>query len=139
MKRVLFACVIGVVAMLAFGSCSKDDDLPDRLDGVSHIVQDIQPSEWEREGNRYTFILDIPELDEQYFQDGHVSVAISPDSESDLYYNIPSQVGRHDYSASYGVGKVIVHADYNNGGAPSAPEPMYMKIVLTDAEIGYEF
>ncbi|MGO1520173.1 MAG: hypothetical protein ACTHZ1_06055 [Sphingobacterium sp.] len=136
MKRVLFACIIGMVAMLAFSSCSKDDDLPDPLDGVSHIVQDLQPEEWERQGNRYTFVLDLPELDELYFQDGHVSVAISLDNESDYYYNIPAQVGRHDYSAKYGVGTIVVDADYIGGGTPVAPRSMYMKIVLTDAEVG---
>ena len=136
MKRVLFACIIGMVAMLVFSSCSKDDDLPARLDGISHIVQDLQPDEWERHGNRYTFTLDLPELDEVYYQDGHVSVAISLDEESDYYYNIPAQVGSHDYSAKYGVGTVVVYADYTGGGSPTAPRPMFMKIVLTDAEVG---
>ena len=139
MKRYLFACLFSLSALVLFSACSKDDDDYIPFDGTSHIVQDIAPGEWERSGNRYTFVLDIPDLDEYYFQDGHVSIAISPNGDPDFYYPIPAEIGDHVYSAKYGVGVVVVYADYIGGGTRYAPDPMYMKVVLTDAEVGGVF
>ena len=137
MKRVLFACFIGIITTIALSSCSKDNEvIVPPYDGYSYIIENVIPADWERNGREYTLIIEMPELNERYFQDGHVSVAISPDADPDYYYNISSQIGDHYYTARYGVGVVEITAIHNQSGTSYAPEEMYVKIVLTNAEIG---
>ena len=137
MKRVLLACFIGIITTIALSSCSKDNDvIVPPYDGYSYIIENVIPADWERNGREYTLIIEMPELDERYFHDGHVSVAISPDADPDYYYNIPSQIDDHFYAAGYAVGVVEITATHNQSGTSYAPEEMYVKIVLTHAEIG---
>ncbi|WP_400262553.1 hypothetical protein ACFX5U_03820 [Sphingobacterium sp. SG20118] len=74
-------------------------------------------------------------LDEQYYEDGHVSVAVNF-AGSDAYEMIPSEIFGHDYSSNYSIGKVRIFAKDVSGLTPQAPDDMAIKIVLTDAEIG---
>lgn len=137
MKRVLLACFIGIITTIALSSCSKDNEvIVPPYDGYSYIIKNVIPADWERNGREYTLIIEMPELDERYFQDGHVSVAISPDADPDYYYNIPSQIDDHFYAEGYAVGVVEITATHNQSGTSYAPEEMYVKIVLTHAEIG---
>ena len=144
MKKFLLACLIGTSTLIAFNSCTKEYITNNNyLPGVSYVVS-VNSNQWTKTDGVYQANISMPELDDVYFEDGHVNVAISFNSNSSFYENIPADLNSfygsgsytmHHYGAKYRVGEVIVTAEAI-GGADRAPESMLIKIVLTDAEIG---
>ncbi|MVZ67642.1 hypothetical protein GQF61_17485 [Sphingobacterium sp. DK4209] len=134
MKKLLLAFAIGTASLVGFTGCTKEY-ITNYLPGISYVAE-VNPQNWSRTGNEFATTINMPELDEKYFQDGHVDISISFDSKPEVYENIPSEIGNYKYSANYGVGKVNIYAVYIGSGAPVAPEGSLVKIVLTDADNG---
>ncbi len=137
MKKLLLALVVTTASLLTFTSCTKEY-VTNYLPGSSYVY-DILSNQWSLidETNTYIYEQSIPELDKRYFEDGHVSVAISYDDNSTTYEIIPAIIDDYSFSASYSVGVVRIYAEDIGGGSTiHPPKNMITKIVLTDAEIG---
>jgi len=136
MKKLLLAFAIGTASLVSFTGCTKEYITNNYLPGVSYVI-DVASADWNRDGTEYATSINMPELDDRYFQDGHVDVSISLDSAPEYYENIPAEIGNYSYSARYGKGVVHIYAVYKGAMANiKAPEGMLIKIVLSDAEIG---
>lgn len=142
MKKILLAlslsCCAGAL-LATFSSCTKEyitQENINYLPGVSYVYT-IKSNQWaQTEPRVYRFEQNITDLDSRYFEDGHVSVAISYDNNETTYELIPATIGNYHFSANYSIGKVRIYAEYRGSGTPSAPADMITKIVLTDNEIG---
>lgn len=144
MKKFLLALAIGGASLLSFNSCTKEYITNENyLPGVSYVYP-IASNDWVKNGILYEKVIPMSQLDARYFEDGHVNVAISFDSNSAFYENIPADLSSfygnnvyvlHSYSAKYKIGQVIITAE-PLGNVDRAPESMITKIVLTDADNG---
>ncbi|MDF2479298.1 MAG: hypothetical protein K0S24_4781 [Sphingobacterium sp.] len=138
MKRLLLAALIGTAALVSFSSCKKEyiTQEVNVLDGTSYVFP-VKSNEWIKEGNNtYRKDISMKDLDERYYEDGHVNVAINFDAASDRYEAIPSEIFGYQFSFNYSVGVVRVYARDVGGEVPAAPDNMLLKVVLTDATIG---
>ncbi|HAE65703.1 hypothetical protein ACR79N_25835 [Sphingobacterium siyangense] len=138
MKRLLFAALIGTAALISFSSCKKEyiTQEVNVLDGTSYVFP-IKSTEWIKEGNNtYRKDVAISDLDQRYYEDGHVSAAIIFDTSNDRYEAIPSELYGYQFSYNYSIGVVRIYANDISGSTPVAPDNMKVKIVLTDASIG---
>lgn len=132
MKKLLLAFAIGTASLVTFSSCTKEtiNYLPGKT-----IVLPVKPTDWERDGNMYSYSFDMPEVTDRIFEDGFVDVAISFDKSPNYYDNIAATIGNYHYSFQYGKGVVTVYAEFL-GSNPVPPEGMLVKIMVSDAEIG---
>lgn len=139
MKKILLALAIAGASFATLSSCTKEyitEEHYNYLPGVSYVYT-IKSNQWtQTEPKVYRFEQNIADLDNRYFEDGHVSVAISYDSNETTYELIPATIGNYHFSANYSVGKVRIFAEYRGSGTPVAPANMITKIVLSDNEIG---
>lgn len=139
MKRILLAFAIASASLLTLNSCTKEYITNNNsLPGVSYVYP-VKSNQWTRISgtNTYEFRQNIADLDDRYFQDGHVSVAISYDNNKTTYEIIPATIEDYDYSANYSIGVVRIFAeDIGSGVTIAPPDDMYIKVVLTDTEIG---
>ncbi|WP_286851488.1 MULTISPECIES: hypothetical protein [Sphingobacterium] len=138
MKRLLFAALIGTAALVSFSSCKKEyiTQEVNVLDGTSYVFP-VKSTEWIKEGNNtYRKDVAISDLDQRYYEDGHVSAAIIFDTSNDRYEAIPSELYGYQFSYNYSIGVVRIYANDVSGSTPVAPDNMKVKIVLTDASIG---
>ena len=137
MKKLLLALAIGTASLVSFSSCTKETI--NYTNGYSYVYT-VESSQWQAitEAKRPTFeaVIDVPDLDKQYFEDGEVSVAALFARNPDFYEIIPGSIGDYHFSANYGIGSVAVYAEYRGSGAPVKPEKMLIKVVLTDATPG---
>lgn len=139
MKRLLLAALIGTAALVSFSSCKKEY-VTNYLPGVSYNTK-VASSSWAVDQSGYSFSneLDFPELDAQYFDYGHVGVAVSFDNDQSFFINIPSAIGPYNYRVEYKIGKVYLYADYVGAdNKPVRPKDMLVKVTLTDADNGGE-
>lgn len=149
MKRILLALVIASATMLSFNSCTKEYITNNTmLPGLSFYKDISGGTAWRAvDGNTFESYQDIsmPELDERYFQDGHVDVSLGvKNAAGDVveFDNIPGRIGRYKYNVRYAVGRVtiyVIDVEAERAGNPSAiqvPGAQTVKIVLTDADIG---
>lgn len=137
MKRLLLALAITSASLVTLNSCTKEY-ITNSLPGVSYVYP-VKSNQWVRISgtNTYEFRQSMPNLDDRYFQDGQVSVAISYDNNKTTYEIIPATIEDYDYSANYSIGVVRIFAeDIGTGSTINPPGDMYIKIVLTDTEIG---
>ncbi len=142
MKKILLALVIASATMLSFNSCTKEYITNNSmLPGVSYVYENV--GNWTRQGTSNTFFTDIAisDLDDRYFQDGHVTVSLQQIDELQgnrlVYEIIPSVVGFYNYNVNYSVGRVRIYAEYlGDQTTPVAPGPQVVKVVLTDADVG---
>ncbi|GAA4147588.1 hypothetical protein GCM10022216_33660 [Sphingobacterium kyonggiense] len=134
MKKLLLALAIGTASLVSFSSCTKETN--NYTNGYSYVYT-VESSQWKAipEANRPTYevVIDVPDLDKQYFEDGEVSVAALFAGNPDFYEIIPGSIGDYHFSANYGIGSVAVYAEYRGPGSAVKPEKMLVKIVLTDA------
>lgn len=135
MKKLLLALAIGTASLVSFSSCTKEY-VTNYLPGVSYY-HPLASSDWKRiSANNFEAVIPVADLDDVYYEDGHVSVAIQFEDQVGTFHNIPSEgLFGHGYNASYSVGKVFLNAvglDKLN----EAPKAMRVKIVLTDADVG---
>lgn len=141
MKKILLALAIAGASLVTLSSCTKEyitEEIINNnyLPGVSYVYT-IKSNQWtQSEPGIYRFEQNIADLDQRYFEDGHVSVAISYDNDKTTYELIPATIGDYHFSANYSIGKVRIYAEYRGGGTRRAPDNMITKIVLTDNEIG---
>ncbi|SKB47193.1 hypothetical protein SAMN05660841_00729 [Sphingobacterium nematocida] len=139
MKRILLALAIAGASLATLSSCTKEYITNNNsLPGVSYVYP-VKSSQWVRINgtNTYEYRQNITDLDDRYFQDGHVSVAISYDNNKTTYEIIPATIADYDYSANYSIGVVRIFAeDIGTGNTVNPPEDMYIKVVLTDTEVG---
>lgn len=138
MKRILLALAIAGASLATLSSCTKEYITNNSLPGVSYVYP-VKSNQWTRISgtNTFEFRQNIGDLDDRYFQDGNVSVAISYDNNKTTYEIIPATIEDFDYSANYSIGVVRIFAeDIGGGSTVSPPGDMYIKVVLTDNEIG---
>ncbi|HAF36688.1 MAG TPA: hypothetical protein DCG88_22360 [Sphingobacterium sp.] len=138
MKRLLLAALIGTAALVSFSSCKKEyiTQEVNVLNGTSYVFP-VKSTEWIKEGNNtYRKDVAISDLDQRYYEDGHVSAAIILDTSNDRYEAIPSELYGYQFSYNYSIGVVRIYANDVSGSTPVAPDNMKVKIVLTDASIG---
>ncbi|WP_164108782.1 MULTISPECIES: hypothetical protein [Sphingobacterium] len=138
MKRILLALAIAGASLATLSSCTKEYITNNSLPGVSYVYP-VKSNQWTRISgtNTFEFRQNIGDLDDRYFQDGNVSVAISYDNNKTTYEIIPATIEDFDYSANYSIGVVRIFAeDIGSGSTVSPPGDMYIKVVLTDNEIG---
>ena len=136
MKRLLLAALIGTAALVSFSSCKKEyiTQEVNVLDGTSYV---FPVTEWVKESNNtYRKDIAIKDLDQRYYEDGHVSVAINLDATPDRYVAIPAELYGYQFSYNYSIGVVRIYAKAVSGSTPVAPDNMIVKVVLTDATIG---
>ncbi|MGJ1196725.1 hypothetical protein ACR777_10265 [Sphingobacterium spiritivorum] len=135
MKRILLALLV-IGTTIGLSSCTKEY-ITNSLPGVSYVYT-VSPGDWQRVSGTNSFVREIAisNLDERYFEDGHVSVAISYDTAPTVYEIIPAEIDDYSFSANYSIGRVRVYAKDISGLAPVAPAKLLVKVVLTDAEIG---
>ncbi|MBE8714615.1 hypothetical protein [Sphingobacterium hungaricum] len=136
MKKFLLALAIGGASLLSFNSCTKEYITNENfLPGVSYVY-DINPNNWSLSGDTYSYTIPIGDLDDVYFEDGHVNVSITY-LNSGVYQNIPATISNYNFRANYSVGSVTIFAD-EVGTTPqiTPPAALKVKIVLTDAAIG---
>lgn len=135
MKRILLALAIASASLVTLNSCTKEY-ITNTLPGVSYVYT-IKSNQWvQTEPRVYRFEQNVADLDQRYFEDGHVSVAISYDNNQTTYELLPATIGNYIFTANYSIGKVRIYAEYRGAGAPITPDNMITKIVLTDNEIG---
>ena len=135
MKRLLLALAIASASLVTLSSCTKEY-ITNYLPGYSYVYT-IKSNQWvQTEPKVYRFEQNISDLDDRYFEDGHVSVAISYDNNETTYEIIPAAIGNYIFTANYSIGKVRIYAEYRGTGTPTPPASMLTKIVLTDNEIG---
>ena len=136
MKRLLLAFAIASASLVTFNSCTKEY-ITNYLPGVSYVYT-IKSNQWSTTNNSKVFVYEqsIADLDSRYFEDGHVSVAISYDDNKNTYEIIPAVIDNYSFSANYSIGKVRIYAEYLGTNTPVKPANMITKIVLTDNEIG---
>lgn len=135
MKKLLLAFAIASATLVTFNSCTKEY-VTNYLPGYSYVYT-IKSNQWERvEPGVYLYEQNISDLDQRYFEDGHVSVAISYDSDQATYEIVPATIGDYIFTANYSIGKVRIYAEYRGENTPISPDDMITKIVLTDNEIG---
>ncbi|PUV22774.1 MULTISPECIES: hypothetical protein [Sphingobacterium] len=146
MKRLLLAALIGTAALVSFSSCKKEY-VTNYLPGVSYVTP-VPSNGWVRNNNNpsnFSHELKFDELDAQYFDYGHVGVAITFNYDPNKghatsYTNIPAEyIGNYSYTFDYEVGYVIINAAYVGApvnGTPPPPPNMYAKVTLTDADNG---
>lgn len=136
MKRFLLALVV-IGMTIGLSSCTKEY-ITNYLPGVSYVVA-VKSGDWQLQSgtDRYRTTISMPDLDQAYFEDGHVSIAISYDSDKTSYKLIPAVIRNYSYEAGYRVGSVEIEAT-EVGTDPTIvpPADMLVKIVLTDADIG---
>lgn len=134
MKKLLLALAIGSATLLSFNSCTKE--YVTYNNGYSYVYT-VESSQWKAIANAkrptYELIIDMPELDKQYFEDGEVSVAGLFEGNPGVYEIIPGAIADYHFSANYAIGSVAIYAEYRGTGAPVKPEKMLFKVVLTDA------
>lgn len=139
MKKILLALAIAGASLATLSSCTKEyitEEHINYLPGVSYVYT-IKSNQWTQSEPRvYRFEQNIADLDSRYFEDGHVSVAVSYDNDKTTYELIPATIGNYIFSANYSVGKVRIFAEYRGAGTPTPPANMITKIVLSDNEIG---
>lgn len=135
MRKILLALAIGCASLVTLNSCTKEY-VTNYLPGVSYVYP-IKSDQWSLDGDTYIFEQAIPALDNAYFEDGHVSLAISYDNNETVYEIVPAVIENYSFSANYSIGKVKIFAE-EIGNTPTIQPPanMIIKIVLTDAEIG---
>ncbi len=137
MKKILLAFAIGTASLLSFSSCTKEY-VTNYLPGYSYVFP-LSSGDWVKTAdNTYEAVISMPELDDVYYEDGHVNVAIQFENNVGTYYNVPAENPGdrgHSYNAYYSVGKVYLKA-FDLFTENVKPEAMRVKIVLTDAEIG---
>jgi len=132
MKRLLLAALIGTAALVSFSSCKKEyiTQEVNVLDGTSYVFP-VKSTEWIKEGNNtYRKDVAISDLDQRYYEDGHVSAAIIFDTSNDRYEAIPSELYGYQFSYNYSIGVVRIYANDVSGSTPVAPDNMKVKIVL---------
>ncbi|MCA5005963.1 hypothetical protein [Sphingobacterium bovistauri] len=135
MKKILLALAIASASLVTLNSCTKEY-ITNTLPGVSYVYP-IKSNQWvQTEPRVYRFEQNISDLDERYFEDGHVSVAISYDNNETTYELLPATIGNYIFTANYSIGKVRIFAEYRGSGSPISPDNMITKIILTDNEIG---
>jgi len=137
MKKLLTTLSLIFIVALTLTSCSKEEFDP--YDGTSHVIENILPGDWKFDGTQYYLSFDFPEIDEGIYQDGDVRASISfdDDIDGDYYHVVPAVIGNHSFNVKYGIGSLIVTADFTDPErSPVPPEALYMKIIITRAEIG---
>lgn len=136
MKRILLALAIASASIVTLNSCTKEY-VTNYLPGYSYVYT-IKSNQWQTTDVPRTFVFEqsIPDLDKRYFEDGHVSIAISYDNNETTYELIPATIEVYEFSANYSIGKVRIYARDIGSGAAQKPDNMITKIVLTDNEIG---
>src|SRR5690606_39985284 len=76
MKKILLAIAIASASLVTFNSCTKEY-ITNYLPGVSYVYT-IKSNQWSQSEPRvFKYEQNMPDLDARYFEDGHVSVAIS--------------------------------------------------------------
>ena len=135
MKKILLALAIASASLVTLNSCTKEY-ITNYLPGYSYVYT-IKSNQWVQiEPGVYRYEQNIADLDSRYFEDGHVSVAISYDNNKTTYELLPATIGDYIFTANYSIGKVRIFAEYRGGLPRVTPEDMITKIVLTDNEIG---
>jgi len=135
MKKLLFSLLIGATSLIAFSSCTKEYITnPTVLAGKTFVskqtAQDWLPTD---EPDEFVLELDYPELDQEYFNYGHVSIAIKMQNAPNIYEIIPARIGNHSYSANYSVGIIRIYSKDVGTGTITKPGNMDVKVTLTDA------
>lgn len=139
MKRILLALLIGGATLTSLSSCTKEY-VTNYLPGVTYKFD--LPSEsigdWKRIGTTGSYRIEIPfpELDQKYHDFGVVNIAISYNNKPNSFINIESADDNYDYKVESEVGKITIVAHYLGKDGPFAPDPMLMKVTLTDADDG---
>jgi len=136
MKKLLLAIAIASTSLLSFTSCTKEY-ITNSLPGVTYSIS-VPSEDWKVfNANTYLLELDFPELDQRYFDDGTVTLAIKTASANTLYELIPAEIGNYKYSANYEVGSIGIYAKRVSGSvAFPKPENATIKVTLTDADFG---
>ncbi|MFZ4262254.1 hypothetical protein ACFRAE_09435 [Sphingobacterium sp. HJSM2_6] len=139
MKKLLLALAIGTASLVSFSSCTKEY-ITNITPGVSYVYN-VDPNDWERITNgdivNYRVTINVPDLKDYIFEDGHVDVSMLLDSNPNTYENIPATIDDYHYSANYSIGKVTIYAEYRGSSATAlSPEKALVKVVLTESEIG---
>jgi hypothetical protein len=133
MKKILtFVLFIGVA--LGLSSCTKE---------VNQIVQPnrtvtftIQPNKWtlNSSGTTYSTVLDLPEID-QYFQDNGAVIVYINREDDGKYEQLPMVYNGLSFSYYTNLGKIQIDAQVYDGNSPGPERPdlIYAKVVLIDS------
>jgi len=136
MKKLLFALMIGATSLILLNSCTKEYITnPTVLPGKTFVSKQTA-ADWlaTDEPDEFVLELDYPELDQEYFNYGHVSIAIKMQNDPTTYEIIPARIGNHSYSANYSVGLIRIFSKDVGIGAITKPGNMDVKVTLTDAD-----
>ena len=131
MKKILsIICLFTVV--LTAASCKKETVVVPNNNLT--IIKTVQSADWSTfEGNALTTDLNVPELDNDYNENGAVLVYIAY-GDNAPWEQVPETFGGQSFSFTHNPGTVSLYVQNPNGtGIPATPSPMYVKIVLIDS------
>lgn len=131
MKKLLSILCVSIIALTA-ASCKKETVVVPNENTTR--IKTIQSSAWTTyKGNALTADISIPELDDDYNENGAVLVYISY-GETDPWEQIPEVFDKQSFSFTHNPGHVTLYVQNRNGvGIPDAPDPIYVKVVLVQS------
>ncbi len=136
MKKSLLI-LIAVVFVAAISSCKKTYVTPNTN---TTVYRTISANSWilDQTENAYRAELSIPQLDQQYNDDGAVLVYISYGSASNgsapVYEQLPQVYQGASFSYYHTDGKIVIYSQ-TPGGNPATPpnQNVLIKVVLIDS------
>lgn len=135
-KSLLF--LIAVVFVAAISSCKKTYVTPDSSNTNTTVFRTIKANAWvlDQAEGAYKAELSVPQLDQQYNDDGAVLVYISYGSVNNapVYEQLPEVYQGASFSFYHTDGKVVIFSQ-TPGGNPATPpnQDVLIKIVLIDS------
>ncbi|WP_121248786.1 hypothetical protein [Mucilaginibacter phyllosphaerae] len=131
MKKILsIICLFTVV--LTAASCKKETVVVPN-NNITRI-KTVQPTAWTTyQGNALTTDIDLPELTDDYNENGAVLVYVAY-GDNAPWEQLPETFDGQAFSFTHNPGTVSLYVQNPNGvGLPATPSPMYVKIVLIES------
>ncbi|MBB5397745.1 hypothetical protein [Mucilaginibacter sp. AK015] len=132
MKKLLSILCVSVILLTA-ASCKKETVI-----GPSNnftVVKTVNSNDWsDFDANTLSVDLNVPQLDNDYNENGAVLVYISYGS-NNPWEQIPETFDGEAFSFTHNPGHVTLYKQRSSGsGAPNDTDPIYVKIVLIDSQ-----
>lgn len=130
-KLISILCLAMVVAVLP--ACTKKYITPNPNRTIKF---DVPSSSWvlSNDGRSYYSVIDVPEIDDYFNENGGVLVYFSFDNDGVVYEQIPQVYDGVAYSYTHNNGAIVLYAQTPDGVTPVRPASAKLKLLLIDSD-----
>jgi len=140
MKKYLFL-MIALVSLIGMSGCKKEEIVNPINSRTIKFDIPAGPNVWktDNDGLRWYYTVDLPELDNAYFEDGYINAHLS--FVDDIYEPLPTVIQQVVYSFNYGFddkgGFLTIFCEASDSPRRQITPPadlIYGKLILSDSD-----